>query len=85
VSTWRDIAAPIVADVIKETAGKPEREVRAALREAYPFGERKYWPYKVWCDEVRYQLGIKQRADGEKRYQERLNEGQLAFFEEDIC
>ena len=20
-----------------------------ALRNGYPFGERKYWPYKAWC------------------------------------
>jgi hypothetical protein len=85
VSTWRDIAAPIIADVIKENAGKTEKEVRDALREAYPFGQRSNWPYKVWCDEVRYQLGIKQRADGEKHHQERLNEGQLTFFGEDEC
>jgi len=25
----------------------------AVVREAYPFGERKYWPYKVWCRRVR--------------------------------
>ena len=22
------------------------------LRDAYPFGERKYWPYKVWPDAI---------------------------------
>ena len=22
------------------------------LRDAYPFGERKYWPYKVWLDAI---------------------------------
>ena len=35
------------------------KSLRKALREAYPFGEREYWPYKVWCDEIRSQLGLK--------------------------
>lgn len=33
-------------------------ELRAKLREFYPFGERKYWPYKVWCEEVRRALAL---------------------------
>jgi hypothetical protein len=24
--------------------------------EAYPYGERKYWPYKVWLSEIKRQL-----------------------------
>lgn len=24
-------------------------ERKAALRAAYPFGERAFWPYKAWC------------------------------------
>ena len=30
---------------------------RRALRDAYPFGERRYTPYKIWCVEVRDALG----------------------------
>jgi hypothetical protein len=33
------------------------KATRARLREAYPFGERKYHPYKIWLDEIRRQLG----------------------------
>lgn len=57
--TWREHAAPIIARVLKETAGKPEKDIRRALREAYPYGERQYHPYKIWCDEIRRQRGLK--------------------------
>lgn len=33
-----------------------EKGAKAALKEAYPFGQRAYHPYKIWCDEVRKQL-----------------------------
>ena len=36
-------------------------EKRQALREAYPFGPRRFWPYKVWLQEVRYALGLRKR------------------------
>lgn len=55
--TWRDTARPIIAKVLADNKGKPEGEVKKALKAAYPFGERKYHPYKIWCDEVRVQTG----------------------------
>lgn len=59
-SSWRKYAAPIIAETIREMPdGATDKDLRRALRDAYPFGERKYWPYKVWCDEVRRQLGKK--------------------------
>lgn len=33
-------------------------ELRKRLSAAYPFGERKYWPYKVWCEEVTRTLNL---------------------------
>jgi len=59
MNTWREKARPLIARVIKANEGRPLPEIRGALREAYPFGERRYWPYKIWCDEVRFQLGLK--------------------------
>lgn len=59
--TWRDSAKPIIAKVLKDNQGKTFKEIRAALREAYPFGERKYHPYKIWCDEIKVQTGRKKR------------------------
>jgi hypothetical protein len=55
VRTWRDTARPIIAQVLAATAGASNAEIRKALRAAYPFGERKYWPYKVWCSEIQWQ------------------------------
>lgn len=57
--TWRDRCRPVIAEVIRANQGQDLKTIRRALREAYPWGERKYWPYKVWCDEIRRQLGLK--------------------------
>lgn len=59
--TWRDHARPIIAAVLKETAGKPEVDIRKALKDAYPFGMREYHPYKIWLDEIKVQRGTKKR------------------------
>lgn len=56
--TWRARATPVIAGVLSATDGMSDKEIRRALREAYPFCERKWWPYKVWCDEVRKQRKI---------------------------
>jgi hypothetical protein len=57
--TWRAKARPIIKQVLKETEGQGEKEIRKALREAYPFGPRQYHPYKVWLDEIKVQRGLK--------------------------
>ncbi|HWQ07902.1 MAG TPA: hypothetical protein VN436_02300 [Holophaga sp.] len=55
-ATWRDVAGPIIARVIAKVGTEDVPALRRALREAYPFEERKYWPYKVWLSEVKRQL-----------------------------
>ena len=65
--SWRDIARPIIAEVLAETRGRSEKDIRKALFDAYPFGERAMHPYKVWCDEVRRQTGRKPPTKAEKR------------------
>ena len=62
VSTWRRVAAPIIRRVLAEHAGESIAAIRRALRDAYPFGPMKYHPYKIWCDEIRVQLGLKKRT-----------------------
>jgi hypothetical protein len=54
-SRWRPIAALAISRVLAEAKGRPEAEIVAALRAAYPFGQRKYHPYKVWLSEVKRQ------------------------------
>ena len=56
VATWRDCARPIIHRVLAENAGKTAKEIRAALREAYPWGELAHHPYKIWCDEIHVQM-----------------------------
>jgi len=58
MSTWREQAAPIIQRVIHNcrATGKTEKQIRKALSDAYPFGPKKYWPYKVWLDEIKRQL-----------------------------
>ena len=72
-NTWRDIARPIIDRVLKEVHGKSEKEIREALRKAYPFGQRQYHPYKIWCDEIKIQRGQKKSAAKNKG----LNQGDL--------
>jgi hypothetical protein len=57
--SWRDQARPIIARVLEATRGEPEKAIRQALLDAYPWGERAHHPYKIWCDEIRRQRGRK--------------------------
>jgi hypothetical protein len=62
-ATWRGKARPIIAGVIARVGTADMASLRKALRAAYPFGPRENFPYKVWCDEVRKQLGTKPTKD----------------------
>lgn len=55
-SRWRNIARAIISRVIEETKGQSNKAVREALRKAYPFGERRHHPYKIWLDEIAVQM-----------------------------
>jgi len=59
MDTWRDRARPIIFEVIEQVGKEDMKSLRKALRDAYPWGERKYHPYKIWLDEIRVQLGEK--------------------------
>jgi hypothetical protein len=59
MSNWRNIAKPIIATCLFNHRGESEQEIRRALREVYPFGPRQYHPYKIWCDEIQRQRGLK--------------------------
>jgi hypothetical protein len=59
MKNWRSYATPIIVQVLKDTAGKSEKEIMRALLDAYPFGERKYHPYKIWLDEIKVRRGKK--------------------------
>lgn len=57
---WRRTSAEIIAGVLKANEGRPEAEIRKAISEAYPFGQRKYHPYKIWLSEIARQMGKNQ-------------------------
>lgn len=57
--TWRDSCRPIIAEVIKNNHSKTLKELKRLISKEYPFGERSRHPYKIWCDEVKRQLGLK--------------------------
>lgn len=69
-------ARPIIARVLKLYKNFPDKFIRKALREAYPFHVKKYWPYKVWLDEIKIQRGLKRFKQRRVRY----NDKQLKIF-----
>jgi hypothetical protein len=82
--TWREDCAPIIAAVLVATKGLPEKEIKKALRDAYPYGERAMHPYKTWCDEIQKQRGLKKRKKkgGKKKYEQIVSDpSQLQIFE----
>lgn len=79
--TWRHRARRVIVRVLEELG--PFRKLktkRKALRAAYPFGPRRGWPYKVWLDEVRVNLGLQKPP---RTYREPLADspGQLRMFD----
>lgn len=55
--SWRDSARPIIAKIIQEyNPDKDSMPLKLKLQEAFPWGERKHYPYKIWLDEIRRQL-----------------------------
>ena len=76
MSRWRQQADTVIAAAIK--AGQAAGDAPAALRKrvdaAYPFGERRYLPYKHWlaarCDAFAMHGLL---TDGERRRLQRLS------------
>ena len=52
-SHWREESAKVIYKIIKDNPSISIKELRRKISKAYPFGERKYHPYKIWLDEVR--------------------------------
>jgi hypothetical protein len=56
-SYWRDRLRPIVTKAFNDCEGCDKKALRKHLKPLFPYGERRGWPYKVWLDEIRLQLG----------------------------
>lgn len=60
---WRLVADAAIATALLELPdGAEESAVRQAISKAYPFGERKYHPYKVWLERVKVWMGFWQEG-----------------------
>jgi len=55
--SWRNLCRTAIADALRGTEALPEDEAVARIDAAFPFGERKYYPYKVWLEERRAAIG----------------------------
>lgn len=78
---WRQRFQPLIAATIAANAGKTIKEVRKALSEAFPCGEHKYHPWKIWSDECRVQLGLKKPKPHPAHRQPVSSEGQQGLFD----
>jgi hypothetical protein len=78
-SRWREEAAEVISEVLDMCGPiitpEDEKSVRQRLREAYPFGEKKYHPYKIWLDEIQRQLGKKWPIGHKKAWQNNQKRG----------
>lgn len=53
-SVWGEAADRVLVKVFAFLApDADDKTIRLAVRDAYPFGERKNWPYKVWLKRVK--------------------------------
>lgn len=75
--SWRDYCRPIIAKVLLETAGRDETVIKEALHRAYPFGERRRHPYKIWLDEIQVQRETKPDKKHKIKTAELLAAGQM--------
>lgn len=56
--TWRESAIRVIEKVIDQYGTTDPKELKKKLFEAYPFGQREHYPYKVWCEEVKKRIAI---------------------------
>lgn len=53
---WRTQASEVIRGVINDNPTAPLPELRKLISAAYPWGERRNHPYKIWLSEVKSQL-----------------------------
>ena len=58
--TWRERADMVLSDLFDSLpADATDTEIDAAVFDAYPFGERRYTPYKIWLQQVKRHKGAR--------------------------
>jgi hypothetical protein len=86
--SWRAYFRPYIAELVEmiRTCDMDDAQARREFRHAWKWGPRRYWPYKVWRDEIARQMGwLSGRLPGpgydEVRRQRSLEElGQIRMF-----
>lgn len=54
--SWRSVSQAVVLECESKMKGQSYGALKRALHDAYPFGARSNYPYKMWCDEQRKAL-----------------------------
>lgn len=84
---WAQAADRVIDGVLHAYGHEDDpRVLQRYFRKAYPFGERKNWPYKVWLARVRHALAVRAGEIEPKREDEGYPEGcrQLTLFGENV-
>lgn len=53
MSYWNVKSREVISAIVTEVGVDDEAALYRAILAAYPFGERRQWPYKVFCEEVK--------------------------------
>lgn len=76
MSTWREKARAHIRRVQEENPDAGGEQLRRILRENYPFGERRWHPYKVWLEEVRRACGDTRHSPNLRRFWVDMGKGE---------
>jgi len=49
------VVRPFIRRVLLDNPAAGDKVLRAALRKAYPFVQKRGWKYKVWLNEIKVQ------------------------------
>jgi hypothetical protein len=63
VGYWRRRARDVIRATMLDHPGADGPAMKRLLRAAYPFGERRHTPYKIWLEEVKRALVIIDQAE----------------------
>ena len=59
-SYWARQSERVIGEYLAGVKEGTERKaVQLGLRTMYPFGEKRYWPYKVWLEVMKEMLDIR--------------------------
>lgn len=68
--TWGERADKVIAKVMADNQGATKAELRRLISDAYPFGPRKYHPYKAWLQAVKRAIGESPKEVAARRKRE---------------